>query len=341
MAKIRIPLIIITLLLTMLSGCSNFFSSSNDNEETPQSNLPASAIYTNNNAIHTLTISLISHAQKHIYVQLSALDDQEIIDLLIAKSHAGVETRLLLDQWQRENTATIKTLKNANVSVQYYPAEKGQYQRVRYLVVDDQTAVFYGKDWSTKGYKYKSMAVKLTGDSVSTLAKSFRKDWTYTTTLSLDSQESATLTEDNITFAITVNVKTQILSQIDSAATDIKIITEQLSEQATIDALIAAKKRGCNIKIIVSPSSVITSPDAVASLKEAQIDLRYYKDTDKASMGYNFGIFDDKTFLITNSSWTRSSFVIYHVGSLTIPSPAATQKVNTLFEQEWKTSTSS
>lgn len=49
------------------------------------------------------------------------------------------------------------------------------------------------------------------------------------------------------------------------------------------------------MKVIVSLSSAITSPDAIQELKDAQIELRYYNHPDKKAMGANFGIFDQTT----------------------------------------------
>jgi phosphatidylserine/phosphatidylglycerophosphate/cardiolipin synthase-like enzyme len=343
LSKTKVPflifLMIVLIVIPTMSGCNKIFSFSADEESNPVSNLPAGAIYINGAAIRPLTLNVINQAKQSIYIELSSLNDQEIIHLLITKARSGIEVRLLLDQWQRDNTSTIKTLKNENISVQYYPAEKGQFQRVRYMVIDHKTAVFYGSDWTTKGFNAHSMAVKLSGDSVGVMDKSFGKDWTYTTTLSLDLPDTYDLPEDNVTFAITVNVKQQLLNLINAAASEIRIETEQLSESDTIDALVEAKKRGCNVKVIVSLSSAITSPDAIQELKDAQIELRYYNQPDKKTMGANFGIFDQTTLFVSNSAWTYYSFVINHEGSLTVPSPAVAKKVTALFDEEWANST--
>jgi phosphatidylserine/phosphatidylglycerophosphate/cardiolipin synthase-like enzyme len=50
-------------------------------------------------------------------------------------------------------------------------------------------------------------------------------------------------------------------------------------------------------------------------------------------------VFDNKTIIMSSSSWTYYSFVINHEGLLSIPSPAAVEKSKSVFEQEWKRGT--
>lgn len=334
-------LIVLIINILLISGCGNIFSFTKNTKPEQLSDLSASSIFLDSEETRSQTISLITNAKEAIFIQLSALDDAEIIELLVNKSHSGIEVRILLDQWQRENSETVKNLKNQNVSVQYYPAQKGQYQRIRYMVVDYKTAIYYGEDWTKKDYDTHSLAIKLTGNTAWTIVKSFDKDWSYTTTLSLKLPEKIDLTEDNITFTVNSGVKQQILRSINSATFEIKAQVEQLSDPDTVEALIAAKNRGCDVKLIVSPSCEIATPNTIKEFKENQIEIRYYSHPNKLSMGFNIGVFDNKTIAMTSSSWTYYSFVINHESSLTIPSPSAVEKVNSIFQQEWKNSTPS
>lgn len=339
--KIRLHLLIFTFLLVLLpaAGCGNFLSFSKQPEE-EFSNLAPSAVLIDMKEIRSMTISFLQKANRAIFIELSALDDGEIIDLLILKSKEGVEIRVLLDQWQRENLSTIDTLKNNNISVQYYPTEKGQYHRARYLVTDYRSAIFYGTDWTAKGFNTHSMAIVLTGDTAWKIAKAFDRDWLYTTTLSLELPAEIILPEDNITFSsASGNVKQQTLRNINAAQNDIKIIAEQLSEPDTVDAIIEAKKRGCEIKIILSPSCAVATPNTIQKFREAGVELRYFSHPAELALGINLGVFDNNKLVATSSSWTYQSFVINHEASLTLSSPQAIPKINDLFDQEWHNST--
>jgi cardiolipin synthase len=337
--KRMLIILIVFFNILMLSGCESTLPFFKNKEPERLSNLAASSILVDTLEIRSQTIQLISNAKKAIFIQLSALDDPEILNLLVDKSQSGIEIRILLDQWQRDNSATVKYLKNRNISVQYYPAQKGQYQRVRYMVIDYQVGIFYGMDWTTKGFNSHSLAIKLTGDTAWTMVKSFDKDWAYTTTLSLALPENIELPEDNITFTVNAGVKQQILKQINSATSTIRVGVEQLSDSETVNALKEAKKRGCEIKLILSSSCAVATPNTIKELKEAEIEIRYFNHPDKLPVCLNIGVFDNRTLIMTSSSWTYYSFVINHEGSLTIPSPSAIEKINNLFALEWERST--
>lgn len=299
------------------------------------SNLPASAVITGSTDIRSQTVELISNAQTAIFLQLSALDDPGIIDLIISRARAGVEVRILLDQWQRENSATLKNLKNSNISAHYYPAQKGQSQRVRYLIVDYQTALFYGIDLTAKGFESQSMAIKMTGNTVETMTKTFDKDWVYTTTMSLTLPEKMELPEENITYAQTPNVKQQLLRHLNNATAEIKVQLEQLSETDTVDAIILAKQKGCAVKLLLSPSSATATPNTIKRLTEAGIEIRYFNHPNGSALGYNAAVFDNKTLVMTSSPWTYTAFVQNHEASVSIPSAAVVEKFNSMFEQDW------
>lgn len=337
LTKIRLKLSVsIIVVLIVISGCSVF--PFNKEVEHRVSSLGADSILVETNKIRLETINLIENAEQAVFIQLSALDDSHILDLLIKKTQQGIDVRILLDQWQRENQATIRTLKNNNVSVQYYPAQKGQFQRARYMVVDYKVAILYGEDWTVKGAESYSIAVKLTGDTAWKITRSFDKDWLYTTTVSLNIPAKMDLHEENIVFALNANVKQQIVRQIDSSQNEIKVIVEQISDSDTVNALVQARGRGVDIKLIVSPSSAISTPNTISKLEEAGIAIRYYYHPEELSLKLNVGIFDDKSVIVSSSSWTYYSFVINHECSLTIPSPEAVGKLNNIFTQQWQTS---
>ncbi|HBP65472.1 MAG TPA: phosphatidylserine synthase, partial [Desulfosporosinus sp.] len=136
--------------LVLLSGCSlklpKLFP-----KPIPVSDLPAEALFVDREAIYQRTITLIESSKTSIYVEQAAFDDPRLVQLIVAKSHAGIDVRILLDQWQKVNRATLNQLKSQNISIQYYPAQKGQYNHTKFLLVDQSIAMIYGPTWTVEG----------------------------------------------------------------------------------------------------------------------------------------------------------------------------------------------
>ncbi|NLP43251.1 MAG: phosphatidylserine/phosphatidylglycerophosphate/cardiolipin synthase family protein [Peptococcaceae bacterium] len=306
-----------------LCGCENYLSF--EKNDLPKiSNLTEDNILVNSDEIRLETINLIKNAEEAIFIELSAFDDHEILDLIIEKAHRGIEVRILLDQWQSVNSKTVKKLKNENISVQYYPAQKGQYHKVRFMVVDYQTAVYYCQDWLEKSYETYNFAVVLSGSSVKTITKSFINDWAYTTTISLELPDKINLTDDYVSYTVNAGIKQQILKAINSAQSEAKIYVEQLSDKEIIEALNEAKKRGCEVKLILSPASKESISE---NLLDTQIDIKYFNHPQNMTMGFNLGVFDNEKILVTSSPWTYYTFVINHENALIIPSPSVAKKI--------------
>jgi phosphatidylserine/phosphatidylglycerophosphate/cardiolipin synthase-like enzyme len=314
------------------SGCTLNFNKLFD-KEAPISSLSAEAIYINGDTIYKLTTDMISTAQKSIYIEQAEFDDSHLIQLLIQKAREGLDVRILLDQWQQVNQTTLDQLKSQNISVQFYPARKGQLNRVKLLVIDHEQALVYCSPWTEKGFDSHTLAVKLTDRSAWKAANVFSRDWEFTTTLTLNVPETSSLPDDNIVLATNAKVKQQIIEHINSSTKTIWAETALVSEEDTVQALIDAVKKGREVRLILDPTEAKANPVTIETLKNSGIQIRTYS-TNKPH-GLNIGIFDGKTFIQSSSSWTYNSFVINHELSITVPSPIATEKLVELFNQDW------
>jgi len=322
--------------MVFLSGCTikvpELFP-----EETPVSNLPAEALFIDKDAIYNQTITLIKSAQTSIYVEQAVFDDPSLIQLLISKSSMGVDVRVLLDQWQKVNRVTLDQLKSQNVSVQYYPAQKGQYNHTKYLIVDQKRALLYGPSWTEDGFNTHNLAVELSGKSAWKAATLFSKDWEFTTTSPLNVPKTSPLPEDNIVLATNANVRQQLIEHISSSSKSIWIESTETTEPDIKQALIDVAKKGCDVRLILDPSLTTKTPVTLEGLSSNGVQIRYYPS--QLPLGMNLAIFDNTTFLLSSSGWTRYSFLANHEFSITAPSPVASNKLGEMFRQDWEKST--
>ena len=338
MSKRRSDIIILILLLCcllFLTGCTmkvpKLFP-----EETPISDLPAEALLINREEIYDRTLTLIQSAQSSIYVEQAAFSDADLIELLLTKSRSGVDVRILLDQWQNVNRATLDQLKNQNVSVQFYPAQKGQINNTKYLIVDQNQAIIYGSPWTENGFQSHTLAVELSGKSAWKTSTLFSKDWGFTTTFPLNVPETTTLPEDNIVLATNANVRQQLADEMSSSTKSILITSSEITEPDLVQSLIDAVDNGCDVRLILDRPVMTKNPMTLETLTTNGVQIRYYPD--QPSFRMNLSIFDNKSFVLSSSGWTRYSFVANHEFSITVPSPVASLRLGEMFEQDWEKS---
>jgi len=305
------------------------------------SDLPAEALFIDKDAIYNQTLALIQSAQTSIYVEQAEFDDPNLIQLLLTKSRSGVDVRILLDQWQKANRATLDQLKSQNVSIQYYPAQKGQINHTKYLIVDQKVAMIYGPPWTIDGMLTHSLAVKLSGRSAWKAATIFSKDWEFTTTFPLNVPKTSPLPDDKIVLATNANVKQQLTEQISASTKSIWIEISEISETTDddlIQALIDAAEKGRDVRLILERPATTKPSVTIDKLTANKILIRYFP-SETQQLGMHLAIFDNSTFLLNSSDWTHYSFVANHEFSITVPSPLASAKLGNMFIQDWGKST--
>ncbi|GAB6151792.1 phospholipase D-like domain-containing protein [Desulfosporosinus burensis] len=329
-------LILLLFSLLFLSGCTiklpKLFP-----EEIPISNLPAEALLVDKEEIYERTLTLIQSAQTSIYVEQAEFDDPRLIELLLEKSSSGIDVRILLDQWRKVNRATLDKFKNQNVSVQFYPAQKGQYNHTKNLIVDQTRAIIYGPHWTEHGFQTHDLALELSGRSAWKAAALFSKDWEFTTTFPLNVPKTSSLPEDNIILATNANVRQQLADRISSSTTSIWIENTEITDPDLVQALIDAAGKGCDVRLILDRAVTTKNPVTLETLTAAKgIQIRYYPS--EPPLGMSVGIFDNKSFILSSSGWTRYSFLVNHEFSTTVPSPTAAIGLGEMFLKDWEKS---
>ena len=324
--------------IVALSGCSlklpGLFP-----KTAPVSNLPVEAVIVDD-AIYNRTLALLESAQTSIYVEQAEFDDPRLIQLLITKANSGVDVRILLDQWQKANRATLDQLKsqnNQNISIQYYPAQKGQINHTKLLIVDQKRALINGPSWTNNGFQAHDLAIELSGKSAWKAAGLFSNDWNFTTTFPLPVAKTSSLPEDNIVLAVNANVKQQASDLISASTKSIWIENPEITDPDLILALTTAAEKGLDVRIIGDRVVYSKTPVTLEKLKAKGVQIRYYPST--PPLGTHLAIFDNSSFLLSSSGWTHYSFVANHELSITAPSPAASVKCGELFKQDWNKST--
>lgn len=335
--SVFLAIVLLLFIIMVLSGCTFRIPKLLSEKKAPISNLSTQALLIDKNNIYNKTLSLIESAQSSIYVEQAVFDDPRLIQLLLTKAHSGIDVRILLDQWQKVNHATLDQLKLQNVSVQFYPAQKGQIDHTKYVVVDQKRALIFGPPWTVDGFAAHDLAVELTGRSAWKTASLFSKDWEFTTTLPLSVAKNSPLPEDNIVLATNANVKEQLSEMISGSTKTIWIEIPEITDSDLILGLTNMAAKGRDVRLILDRSTASENPDVVKLLSSKGIQVRYYPN--QPTLGMHLAIFDNSSFILSSSSWTHSSFITNHEFSVTIPSPTASTKLSEMFKTDWSKST--
>lgn len=334
---LRIVLLLIFMVLS-LTGCTLKIPGLTP-KTVSLSNLPADALIIDN-AIYDQTLALINSAKTSIYVEQAEFDDPRLIQLLLTKADSGVDVRILLDQWQKVNKATLDEFKNQNnpnISIQFYPAQKGQLVHTKLLIIDQQKALINGPAWTQSGFQAHDLAVELSGRSAWKAASLFSKDWEFTTTFPLSVPKTSSLPEDNIVLAVNTNVKQQLTDLISSSTKSIWIENPEITDPDLILALTTAAEKRRDVRIIGDRTVYSKTPVTLEKLEAKGVQIRYYPT--QPPLGMHVAVFDNTSFLLSSSGWTHYSFIANHEFSITAPSPAAAAKVTEMFRQDWNKST--
>lgn len=336
--SIMFILLLLIFCALFLSGCSlkipNPFP-----KTVPTSDLPAEALIIDDSIYNRIT-TLINSAQTSIYVEQAEFDDPQLIQLLLTKANSGVDVRILLDQWQKVNKVTLDQLKsqnNPNISIQFYPAQKGQIDHTKLLIIDQKQALINGPAWTNSGFQAHDLAVELSGRSAWKAAGLFSKDWEFTTTFPLPVPNKSSLPEDNIVLATNANVKQQLAELISSSTKSIWIENPEITDPDLVLALTTAAKKGRDVRIIGDRAVYSKTPVTLEKLLAKGVQIRYYPI--KPPLEIHVAVFDSTSFLLASSSWTHYSFIANHEFSITAPSPAASAKTAEMFKQDWDKST--
>ena len=328
-------LLLLLFSILLLSGCTIKVPKLAP-KEVPISDLSAESLFIDKDAIYNQTIALIESAHTSIYVEQAEFDDPHLIQLLLTKSRSGIDVRILLDQWQKVNRATLDQLKSQNVSIQFYPAQKGQIDHTKYLIVDQNRALIYGPPWTAEGLSAHDLAVELSGRSAWKAATLFSRDWEFTTTFPLNVPKTSSLPDDHIILATNVNVKQQLADQISTSSKSIWIENSEITEPDLKQALIDAVAKGRDVRLILDREIANANPVTIETLKASGVQIRYYPS--QPPLGMHLAVFDNSSFILSSSGWTRYSFVTSHEFSITVPSPTASVKLGQMFSQDWEKS---
>jgi phosphatidylserine/phosphatidylglycerophosphate/cardiolipin synthase-like enzyme len=288
-------LIILLLLCVALVGCGATsgtvtYGSQGFNQPSAQaSSSTASASAANGSGVTGLQVFVepaagetpilhaIAGAQRSVWVEVYLLTDRNVINALEDAAQRGVQVRVLLElnPYGAGTVSPQETLQELQAAgVQAEGADSAyHYTHEKAIIVDGATLLILTANLTKSALGGSSYAdnreygiVDSAAADVQEAASIFQADWQRTT---------PTLSDPNLVVS-PVNARARISAFIAGARSTLLVEDEEMYDQQSENALIAAAQRGVNVEVVLPQPSGASSADLdVSRLLQGGVHVRY------------------------------------------------------------------
>jgi phosphatidylserine/phosphatidylglycerophosphate/cardiolipin synthase-like enzyme len=214
---------------------------------------------------------LITGARSSVDLTMYELRDTTAEDDLAADAKRGVDVRVILDQnlEKSRNTATYDFLSAHRVHVTW--ADSGVTYHQKTLTVDGKTSVIMTLNMVSEDYAgTRDFAVIDTrAADVDAIVTTFNADFAHRSIAPPDGAD--------LVWSPT-NSQASILAVINGAKHTLSVENEEMDDPTITSALVAAARRGVDVKVIMTAESEWDS--AFSQLTSAGVHVRLYADSD-------------------------------------------------------------
>jgi cardiolipin synthase A/B len=216
---------------------------------------------------------LITSAKSSVELTMYELRDTTAENDLAADAKRGIDVRVILDSHleKSRNSATYSFLSSHHVHVTW--ADSGTTYHQKTLTVDGKTSIVMTLNMVSEDYSgTRDFAViDTTHADIAAIVATFNADFAHR---SITPPDGADLVWSP------TNSQSSILAVIKAAKRTLSVENEEMGDSTITDALVAAAKRGVDVKVIMTAESEWDS--AFSQLESAGVHVRLYADSEKA-----------------------------------------------------------
>ena len=310
---------------------------------------------------------------------------KEIVDSLLTKHRNNVKIQILLDPHlgvagtlKKEEKELIKFLMNNGIPVKTFdldllPDNSGiltnyaQIDHNKLLLVDRESFLIGGMNWSDVATMNRDIMLKITGSAARQLGDIMDEDWGTGNKLTIKAQgenvpvivpvaagtSTVRLTQTGI---YEKTIKKMILENIKNAKTSVYVGMYEFSDVDIVEALIAAHKRGLDVKVILSRNDkykkyipffgglIHGTPNLATArrLLDAQVPARWFDpDTDDQEHHAKYSVVDHTISMVGSVNYTYNAFNIFRESCAEVTDPMVAAKIESdMFMRDWTQKTS-
>jgi cardiolipin synthase len=255
--------------------------------------------------------SLLESAVHSIDLEMYEFQRADLAALMVAAHARGVAVTGILDPSEASSQSTWALLAQAGIRLVAFPVEALTIDHVKLLIVDGSRAVVGGINWGRHSIANRDYDILASGPVVRNLTRIFNQD------LELAGNPTplvSPVADPLIQVLVTRpgdGIRGAAVSAIDTAQRTIDIEMFVLSDRIVIDALLAAARRGVQVRVLLEPSQP-QNLAALADLRSAGGRALLFKRVRGELLHAKLAIVDAATVLFGSCNWSRSGFTRNH-----------------------------
>jgi phosphatidylserine/phosphatidylglycerophosphate/cardiolipin synthase-like enzyme len=276
----------------------------------------------------------IEGAQRSVWVEVYLLTDRNVINALEDAAQRGVQVRVLLElnPYGAGTVSPQETLQELQAAgVQAEGADSTyHYTHEKAIIVDGATLLILTANLTKSGLGGSSYAdnreygiVDSTVADVQEAASIFQADWQRTT---------PTLSDPNLVVS-PVNARARISAFIAGAHATLLVEDEEMYDQQSENALIAAAQRGVNVEVVLPQPSGSSSADPdVSRLLQGGVHVRY---TSNVYMHAKMMVADGHLAFVGSENFSATSLDENRELGILIADQTVIATLTQTFQQDW------
>jgi cardiolipin synthase len=332
--------------------------------------------------------NIIDQAQRKIYVTTYLFGESighKIAEKLIARQKEGVEIQFVAEETMGSFPALTEPAKKEfkfmaqnGILVKAFPVDllpKGPtffanqklINHAKMVVVDDSVAIIGGMNFKDSEAINHDYMVKIEGPAAAELTKINDITWQKSRPMNMKAPEiinlpvraepqqpsepvGASNVEIGETGFTVQSIPELLIKHFNNAKSSIEIEMLMVDHQEIVQALVAAKKRGVDVKIILDevdvgkfnkilsklPLEGMANFGAVMSLLDGGVNVRWYVPKVKDQMLHaKAALIDNQTFIVGSANYTYHALTRNHEVSVAVTDPNVSTEFSSIFARDW------
>ena len=272
----------------------------------------------------------IAGAKQRVFMKMYLLTDLRVIDALKEADANGADVRAMVEENPFGGGSSARQsydrLKKAGINTKY-TNPTFRFTHEKSFIIDNAGIILTANMSKSAFTRNREFGVIHTDAAdVAEMAASFNADWNRT---------EFSPTSSNLVWS-PVNSRERINGVINAATNTLTVYAEVTQDDEQVQLLVDAKKRGVDVRLIVSPSSSEEDGGGNAAdldkLQKGRVKVRYVTSP---YIHAKMFVADDTLAFIGSENISTTSLDFNRELGILISDQIAIQRLNTAFEKDW------